>query len=80
MSFRLKALRIERAEPEDAKGWRQLTIRFDAEHEACQFALGFGAQAEVLEPESLRQKVAGSASEIVAMYAGRSAETIVAVK
>jgi predicted DNA-binding transcriptional regulator YafY len=68
LSYRARASRIEQSEPPDAQGWTTLTIRFDVEEEACQFALGFGGQAEVLEPESLRQKVIASAEAMVSLY------------
>ena len=68
MNYQGRASRIEHREGPDANGWSTLTIRFDAEEEACQFALSFGAQAEVLEPESLREKVIAAAKGIVSMY------------
>jgi predicted DNA-binding transcriptional regulator YafY len=64
-----RASRVEHTEPPDAEGWSALTMRFDAEEEACQFALSLGPGAEVLEPESLRDKVATSAEDIVSLYA-----------
>src|ERR1035441_438495 len=68
MSYRARASRVEQNEPPDAQGWTTLTIRFDVEEEACQFALSFGGQAEVLEPESLRQKVIAAAEAMVSLY------------
>jgi predicted DNA-binding transcriptional regulator YafY len=68
MSYRARASRVEHSEPPDTHGWTTLSIRFDVEEEACQFALSFGGQAEVLEPESLRQKVIASAQAMVALY------------
>jgi predicted DNA-binding transcriptional regulator YafY len=68
MSYRARASRVEHSEPPDAHGWTTLTIRFDVEEEACQFALSFGGQAEVLEPESLRQNVIASAQAMLALY------------
>lgn len=64
-----RASRVEHREEPDASGWSTLTMRFDVEEEACQFALSFGGQAEVLEPESLRVMVAAAAKETVAVYA-----------
>ncbi len=68
MTYLNRASRIEHREEPDACGWSTLTMRFDVEEEACQFALSFGGQAEVLEPESLREKVVQAARETVAVY------------
>lgn len=71
MQYLGRASRIEHSEPPDAEGWTTLTMRFDAEEEACQFALSFGPQAEVLEPESLREKVIAAAKATLERYASR---------
>jgi predicted DNA-binding transcriptional regulator YafY len=54
-----------------ADGWRTLTVGFDVEEMACEYALGFGANLEVLEPPSLRQKVIEMANEVLRSYEGR---------
>jgi len=56
MMYLVRPSRIENSGPIDADGWRTLDMRFDAEHEACQFALSMGREAEVLHPETLRSK------------------------
>jgi len=68
MGYRSRASRVEHNEPQDAQGWSTVTVRFDVEEEACQFALSFGGQAKVLEPESLRQKVITAAQATVSLY------------
>jgi predicted DNA-binding transcriptional regulator YafY len=68
LNYRARASRVEHSEPPDAQGWSTVTIRFDVEEEACQFALSFGGQAEVLEPVSLRQKVIAAAQATVSRY------------
>jgi predicted DNA-binding transcriptional regulator YafY len=68
LSYLARASRVEHREPPDANGWSTLTMRFDVEEEACQFALSFGGQAEVLEPESLREKVIAAAHATVSRY------------
>jgi predicted DNA-binding transcriptional regulator YafY len=61
------------------RGWRLLEetperrrirvrLRFDAEEEALQFALGFGADLEVLEPLALRRRVIAAARAIPRVY------------
>jgi len=58
------------------RGWRleeevaegdsvRVRLRFDAEEEAVQFALGFGGEIAVVEPRELRTKVLEGASRIV---------------
>jgi predicted DNA-binding transcriptional regulator YafY len=60
--------RIERTGEPDAEGWVEVSLRFDAEEIACEYALGFGTQLEVLEPASLREKVVAAAQNVVAFY------------
>ena len=61
------------------RGWRLLEerpegdliavrLRFDAEEEALQFALGFGAEIEVVEPVALRRRVVAAARAISGVY------------
>jgi predicted DNA-binding transcriptional regulator YafY len=52
----------------DADGWHKLTVGFDVEEMACEYALGFGPNLEVLEPLSLKQKVIEMAAEVVRSY------------
>src|SRR5262245_9828823 len=48
----------------------RVSLRFDAPEEARQFALGFGAELEVLEPQELRDYVIATAHAVVAAYTG----------
>jgi predicted DNA-binding transcriptional regulator YafY len=58
-----------RLEEERAEGDRVLIrLRFDAEEEGLQFALAFGADAEVIEPAELRCKVLEAARSTVERY------------
>lgn len=58
-----------RLEEERAQGDRVLIrLRFDAEEEGLQFALAFGADAEVLEPSNLRCKVVEAARNTIERY------------
>jgi predicted DNA-binding transcriptional regulator YafY len=61
--------RIEREHPPGAAGWVRLDMNFEEEHNACEYVLSFGPQIEVLEPLSLREKVANQAAGILALYA-----------
>jgi predicted DNA-binding transcriptional regulator YafY len=50
----------------DAHGWTTLGLHFEDEDQACFVALGFGPAAEVVEPESLRRRVAEDLAKMVA--------------
>jgi predicted DNA-binding transcriptional regulator YafY len=61
--------RIEHAGPPDQDGWVQVSVRFDVEEMAVEYALSFGARLEVLEPFALRDKVVEAAKGLVDFYA-----------
>jgi len=69
--------RVERVDPADENGWVKVSMRFQFEHEACEYALGFGSRIEVLEPATLWEKVVEAARGVIEFYAskkpGRSA-------
>jgi predicted DNA-binding transcriptional regulator YafY len=59
-----------RVQAEEPAGERvRVTLRFDADFEAVQFALGLGPDVEVVEPAELRERVRAAAETIVAVYA-----------
>jgi predicted DNA-binding transcriptional regulator YafY len=55
----------------DAKGWLKVSVGFDVEEIACEYALGFGPNLEVIEPLSLREKVLEMAKAVVCAYTGK---------
>jgi len=61
--------RVEHVGDPDANGWLRVEMMFNAEHNACEYLLSFGARVEVLEPSSLRELVRRAAEGIVALYA-----------
>jgi predicted DNA-binding transcriptional regulator YafY len=63
--------RVEQVDPQDEEGWRQVSICFQFEDDACECLLGFGDQLEVLEPQELRQKLFGRAERVVEFYSRR---------
>jgi predicted DNA-binding transcriptional regulator YafY len=67
---RYRGWRLEEETPEG--GRVRLRIRFDAEEEALQFALGFGASIEVIDPPALRGRVTDAALAVLRLY-GRNA-------
>jgi predicted DNA-binding transcriptional regulator YafY len=66
--------RVEEVGEAAADGWAEVRLRFDVEEMACEYALGFGTQLEVLEPERLRAKVLAAAREVVKFYSPCGAE------
>ncbi len=66
--------RIEHVAEPDADGWVTISILFELEEDACEYVLSFGPQIEVLEPQSLRDKVIELAKRLVEFYANRAPE------
>jgi predicted DNA-binding transcriptional regulator YafY len=62
--------RIEHAGPPDEHRWIPVSVRFDVEEMAVEYALSFGAKLEVLEPVTLREKVIEAAKGLVEFYEG----------
>jgi predicted DNA-binding transcriptional regulator YafY len=60
---------LEAEEPPDAEGWARVEMRFEEEHNAVEFILGFGVQIEVVAPDELRTQVIQQAEAILALYA-----------
>ena len=52
----------------DLNGWLVVLVHFDVEEMACEYALGFGSNLEVLEPRSLREKVIAAAQRVLKFY------------
>lgn len=60
--------RVEHVGEVEADGWAEVKMRFQFEHEACEYVLSFGTQVEVIEPPELREKVIGMAREVIDFY------------
>jgi predicted DNA-binding transcriptional regulator YafY len=52
-------------QPPDPEGWTTLRVQFDHEIEARFVILGFGPQVEVIEPTSLRERIAADITKSV---------------
>ncbi|SRR5579871_698554 len=65
--IRYRGWRLEEETPEGAMV--RVRLRFDAEEEALQFSVSFGADVEVLEPIELRSKAREVGMSIVQLYA-----------
>jgi predicted DNA-binding transcriptional regulator YafY len=68
--------RVEQTGEADEEGWVPVSLRFDVEEMACEYALSFGTQLEVLEPLALREKVIEAAKSVVAFYTQRASTDI----
>jgi predicted DNA-binding transcriptional regulator YafY len=55
----------ETIDPPPADGWVTLRMHFDTEEEACFVVLGIGPRVDVLEPDSLRTRVAAQAAAVI---------------
>ncbi|MBI4752416.1 MAG: YafY family transcriptional regulator [Acidobacteria bacterium] len=60
--------KVEVAAEPDTDGWTVIEVRFDVEEGALQYALGFGAGLEVIEPVTLRERIVGRAKETIELY------------
>jgi len=68
MPYAGRFARIEQTGEPDADGWVEVSLRFDAEEMACEYALSFGKWLEVLEPATLRERVLAAARSVVDFY------------
>jgi predicted DNA-binding transcriptional regulator YafY len=64
--------RVEQVGEQDAEGWTKIFMRFDVEFEARECLSGYGPEAEVLEPQELREQIIELARRTVAFYEQRS--------
>jgi predicted DNA-binding transcriptional regulator YafY len=64
--------RVEEIGEAEADGWSPVRLVLQSEGEACSYVLGFGARMEVVEPLSLRERVARVAGEVVDFYRSRT--------
>jgi predicted DNA-binding transcriptional regulator YafY len=65
---------VEQTNQTDDDGWVRVSVRFDAEEMACEYALSFGARLEVLEPLALREQVIKMAESVINFYAHTAAQ------
>lgn len=63
-----KYAHIEQTSQPDETGWITLNIQFETEEEACQYIIGLGTHAEVITPQSLRERIIQRAQEVLTFY------------
>jgi predicted DNA-binding transcriptional regulator YafY len=54
----------ERPDPADPPGWVRVRVQVDGEDDACSIVLSLGPRADVIEPSSLRARVAAEAAAV----------------
>jgi len=64
--------RIEDAGPPGPDGWSEVRMRFQFEHEACEYVLSFGDRIMVIEPDTLREKVIDMARAVISFNTSSS--------
>jgi len=74
LSFAGRFARVGEKRETDALGWITLSVGFDIEEMACEWALSFGPQLKVVSPQSLREKVIAMARETVAFHTTQYSE------
>jgi predicted DNA-binding transcriptional regulator YafY len=72
LRFAGRFARVGEVADTDLDGWLRVSVGFDVEEMACEYALGFGSKLEVIEPRSLREKVIAAAQEVVKFYQPRT--------
>jgi predicted DNA-binding transcriptional regulator YafY len=72
LRFAGRFARVDERAEKDLDGWMRVSVGFDVEEMACEYALGFGSKLEVIEPRSLREKVIAAAKEVVEFYQPRT--------
>ena len=68
MWFAGRFARVTETEEFDSRGWRKAVVGFDVEEMACEYAVSFGPYLEVIEPQSLREKVINMAQATLDFY------------
>jgi predicted DNA-binding transcriptional regulator YafY len=68
LRFAGRFARVDDKGETDSDGWQRVSVGFDVEEMACEYALSFGSKLEVLEPRSLREKVIAAAQQVLEFY------------
>jgi predicted DNA-binding transcriptional regulator YafY len=68
LRFAGRFARVTETEETDVRGWKKVQVGFDVEEMACEYAVSFGPNLEVVEPLTLREKVIAMATATVEFY------------
>jgi len=69
LGFAGRFARVTETDEIDARGWKKVQVGFDVEEMACEYAVSFGPNLEVIEPETLREKVIAMTRATLEFYA-----------
>ena len=69
LSFAGRFARVMETDETDARGWKKVHVGFDVEEMACEYAVSFGPNIEVIEPPTLREKVVAMTQATLEFYA-----------
>ena len=71
LNFAGRFARVRETDETDARGWKKVFIGFDVDEMACEYAVSFGPQLEVIEPLALREKVIAMTKATLEFYTTR---------
>jgi predicted DNA-binding transcriptional regulator YafY len=71
LSFAGRFARVMETDEADERGWKKVHVGFDVEEMACEYAVSFGPNLEVIEPPTLREKVIAMTKATLEFYATR---------
>jgi predicted DNA-binding transcriptional regulator YafY len=68
LRFAGRFARVTETEELDSRGWRKVLVGFDVDEMACEYAVSFGPNLEVIEPQMLREQVVAMAKATLLFY------------
>lgn len=71
LSFAGRFARVMETDETDERGWKKVRVGFDVEEMACEYAVSFGPNLEVIEPLTLREKVIEMTRATLDFYVNR---------
>jgi predicted DNA-binding transcriptional regulator YafY len=71
LNFAGRFARVNETDETDERGWKKVFIGFDVDEMACEYAVSFGPNMEVIEPLTLREKVIAMTKATLDFYAHR---------
>jgi predicted DNA-binding transcriptional regulator YafY len=71
LSFAGRFARVMETDETDERGWKKVNVGFDVEEMACEYAVSFGPNLEVIEPLTLCEKVIAMTKATLEFYANK---------
>jgi predicted DNA-binding transcriptional regulator YafY len=68
LNFAGRFARVNETNETDERGWKKVFIGFDVDEMACEYAVSFGPNIEVIEPMTLREKVVAMTKATLEFY------------